>query len=170
MSALFLVLRIIHIVSGVLWIGALITLTWFIFPTVMELGPTGGAFMRHIVGVKKMPDHVLRLALTTLAAGLVLMWLDVRGTTGWMGSRFGMGIGTGATFGIIIILMGMTINVPTAKKLTALSTEIQARGGAPTEAEQAQIKAYQNKLLGALRAASVLGVLAAAAMASARYL
>ena len=50
MNALTLVLRLIHILGGVFWVGAAWMMTLYIAPSVGATGDSGLQFMRHMMG------------------------------------------------------------------------------------------------------------------------
>ena len=87
-----------------------------------------------------------------------------------MRSSTGMAFGTGGVLAIVAIVIGLTINMPTAQRLSALMAEIQGRGAPPTPEQTAAMRALQGRLGNALRFVAVLLVLATSAMAVARYL
>ena len=68
------------------------------------------------------------------------------------------------------LVIGLTVNSPTAKRLGALTASIQAQGAPPSPEQSAQMRQLQARLGTAGRIVMVLLVLATAAMATARYL
>ena len=48
--ALLIVLRLLHIVLGVFWVGAVVFIAFLLFPSVRESGPAGGAVMQRLMG------------------------------------------------------------------------------------------------------------------------
>ena len=86
-----------------------------------------------------------------------------------MASPTGRVYGAGGVFAILAILIGVTVNMPTAKRLGALMASIQASGGPPSPEQQGVLQALQARLGTAVRVVAALLVLATAAMAVARY-
>lgn len=86
-----------------------------------------------------------------------------------MRSSTGMVFGTGGVLALTALVIGLTVNAPTAKRLGELMAAIQARGGPPSPEQAAAMRALQSRLGNALRAVTLLLVLATAAMAVARY-
>ena len=171
MTALIIVLRIVHIVAGVLWAGGVVAIAAFILPAVTAAGPAGPAVMKQLVQVRKMPAKLLGLGMATITAGLLLFWIDWRNSAGtFPQTAFGRAVSVGALFAIIAASIGGFVSKPAADKLGRIGAEVQGRGGPPSEAEAAEIARLQKKLGGAARAVAVLVVLAAAMMAVARYL
>lgn len=169
--AVLLILRVLHIGAGVFWVGSVVFFARFMLPTAAALGQAAAPVMSHLMQVRKVPQVMMGSGLVTILAGAGLYWHDSMGFQGpWMQSNTAMGFGTGAVLAILALLIGLTINRPTAARMAALMGEIQARGGPPTPEQAATMKALQTKLGNALRVAAVLLVLATIAMAVARYL
>src|SRR5215510_9112272 len=74
MDTYMVVLRILHIVAGVFWVGAVLVTFLFLQPTAREIGPAAGPFMAHLAGKKKLVDWVLRAAGLTILAGALMYW------------------------------------------------------------------------------------------------
>jgi len=72
MNILMIVLRILHIVSGVFWVGAALMLAFFISPTVAATKEAGQGFMRHFMGNTKFNLAMWTSAITAVAAGALL--------------------------------------------------------------------------------------------------
>ena len=95
------VLRIVHILAGVFWVGAALTVILFIQPTAKEVGPAAGPFMSHLAGSKRLVDFVLGAAGLTILAGLLMYWRVSGGLDpDWIGSTYGLSITVGALCGI----------------------------------------------------------------------
>ena len=52
MDTYLVVLRIVHILAGVFWVGAVFTTILFLQPTARDVGPAAGPFMAHLAGKK----------------------------------------------------------------------------------------------------------------------
>jgi uncharacterized membrane protein len=164
------VLRLIHILSGVFWVGGILFLARFLFPTATALGPAAGPVMDHLNRVLRLPQILLGAGLITVLSGFTLYWRDSKAAgPAWMGSPTGMVFGTGAVFAILAIVIGLTVNMPTAKRLGELMASIQASGSPPSPEQRGALQALQARLGSAIRAVATLLVLATAAMAVARY-
>jgi hypothetical protein len=167
---LLLVMRALHIVVGALWAGAIVTVAMFLMPSILAAGPAGGAVMRQVVEVRKLPVFMMAVGALTLLSGLALFWFDAHGNEAFVHSPFGRAISVGAALAIVAMVAGMAMNAPTAKRLAALAGEAQKKGGAPDAATAAEMLRLQQKMLVVTRLAAALIVLAVIAMASARYL
>ncbi len=168
--ALLWLFRLVHILSGVFWVGGVLIFSQFVFPAARALGPAGGPVMDQLTRVRQLPRALLTAGGLTVVSGVALYWHDSMGFTGaWMGTLTGMILGGGGLAAIVAIVIGLTINAPTAKRLGALAARVQAQGTPPTPDQAAEAQRLQHRLGSALRAVSALLVLATAAMALGRY-
>ena len=166
-----LVLRILHILPAVFWVGGVLMFARFVFPAARAVGPAAGPLMDQLIRVRKLSQALLGAGVFASLSGLALYWHDSAGFQGpWMSSVTGMTFGTGGLLAIVALVIGMTVNSPTAKRLGALTASIQAQGAPPSPDQSAQMQRLQGRLGAAIQIVTVLLVLATVAMATARYL
>lgn len=129
------ILRVAHIVSGILWAGGALALTLFVAPTMSATGDAGKQFVGHLIGKTRFSLYMLATGWTTVIAGSILYGIDSNWfQSSWMMTAAGSVFGVGAVFGIAAFVFGMALgNTNTA--LAALGAQIQ---GKPT-AEQAAL-------------------------------
>lgn len=164
------VLRLVHILSGVFWVGSVMFTALLLTPTLRAVGPGAGPIMNQLVKVRKLPMVMMMSALLTMAAGIWLLMIDSALQPGvWMKSGTGMTFGAGAVFAILAFAVGMAVNLPTSKRIAAIGSTAAARGGPPTPEEQGELQRLQGRLATASLIVTVLLVLATGAMAIARY-
>jgi len=169
-TSLVLLLRIIHIVIGVVWVGSVVFIALFLLPTVKALGPGGGAVMQHLTQVRRMPMVLMTTVVLTILSGVTLLWNASMGfTAAWMSSGPGRTYSLGAALAIVVAIIGMAVNSPTAGKIGALGAAIRAGGGPPTAEQGAEMQRLQKRLTLAMRASAVLLIGATMAMAVGRY-
>jgi hypothetical protein len=171
MPLLIAVLRVVHVVAASFWLGAALMNAGFLLPAVRASGPAGGQVMKQIVQVRRLPTYLnIAVGLALLSGALLYWWLSGGFASTWLASVHGLGLVAGALLGIVAALVGWFVNAPTAKRFAQLAAQVQAAGRPPSEEELASLQGLQQRLLNATRAGAVLLVLAAAAMAAARYL
>jgi uncharacterized membrane protein len=165
-------LRIVHIATGVIWVGSLFVVVVFVQPSAAALGPAGAPFMSELRR-RRFVDVVFIDAVFTVVAGAFLYWHDWHTYPSfgdWIGSSFGAAL----TVGVLLALSGLgvaaSVTRPTIVRLVALGRQIAESGGAPSTGSAAQIGALQRRLVVAERVSFSLVLLAVVAMASARYL
>ena len=74
-----LILRLVHVVAGAFWVGALYTFFLLVQPTAMAIGPGGQPFMYHLLHAKRFSVILLASAITTVLAGIWLLWITSNG-------------------------------------------------------------------------------------------
>jgi uncharacterized membrane protein len=165
-----LALRLIHIVCGVIWVGGVLFIAWFLIPTIRGVGPAGGPVMSHIVQVRRLPLVMMVVAILTVLSGLALYWRDSAGFHGaWMQTGTGIVFSFGALLGLASVAVGMAVSSPVGRRLGLLAAAAQAKGGPPSAEEAAEMQRLQARLAAASNLVAALLVLATAAMAVARY-
>ena len=157
-------LRDIHIVGAVFWVGGVVVLTLFVLPAARSTAPSGQQMLMDIMLRRKLSVYLIVAAILTTLAGLLLYGRNMSLSGGaWGRSSMGIGMTIGAICSIIAVIIGMSISAPAAKKLAGAG----APGATPLSDEE------RNRLQrrGELASHIVLFLLAIAAltMATARY-
>ena len=167
MDEYMIVMRIIHIVAGVFWVGSTMLFVLFLEPSAAELGPNGGPFMGHLANKKKLPTVLLVASVTTIVAGALLYWRTSSGLDmDWMKSGPGSGFTAGAIAAIVAWLIGFTILRPGMGRLAGM----RQRLGSGDASVRADAESLQRRLrIAGLTNVSLL-TLSVVLMASARYL
>jgi hypothetical protein len=168
---IMVVLRLIHIVGGVFWVGAFIVMAGFLFPAVRATGPQGGRVMQEVMQRRRLPVYLGVAAGLTILSGFV-MYARIAGATNgaWASTRPGMTYGIGGLAAILAIVVGAAVAGPAGRKLGKLGERVQASGGPPSAEQAAQMAALQARIGRGMQAVAVLLLVAVVAMAIARYL
>lgn len=170
MHAELIALRLVHVVGGVLWVGFAAYNTFFVIPTLTELGPAGGPVMAGLQK-RKMLVVLPALAIITILAGLRLMMVvSANNGPGYFQSRMGQTFGAGAVLAIIATVLGFGIVRPSMDKVGKLGAE---RAGASPDRQKA-IDAEMGRLRARAQWSGNLStwllLATAVAMAVARYI
>lgn len=169
-DAFWIVFRFIHVVSAILWAGSAFAVFVFVEPTVAALGPEGGRFMGYMIEKRKVPIVLTSLSGLAVLGGLVLYVKASNGfDTDWISSGPGIGFTIGALAGIAAFTIGLAMIRPTVMKMQALGAQIGAAGGAPTPEQGAEMGRLTERFHALGRADFILIMVAATAMATARY-
>ena len=164
------VLRIVHVVAGVFWVGSVMFATLLLAPSLKAVGPGAGPVMNELIKVRKMPVVMMISSILTVVAGLWLFMIRAAGQPGvFMSSGAGMTYAIGGAMAVLGFTIGMAVNLPTTKRLGAIGSGVAARGGPPTAEEQAEMKRLQGRLSTASQVVMGFLVLATVAMAIGRY-
>ena len=167
MIYLIWLLRIIHIVAGVFWVGGTLMMTFFIAPTVGAIGQSGQQFVGHLMNNLKFSNRMSIAAGSTILAGFILYWIDSQGfTSPWMSSGAGTGFGIGAGFALIGFVFGILMG-RTTRAMAQFGAQMQ---GKPSPDQMTQLRALGKRQATFSAIAAATLVLATIFMAIARYL
>ena len=167
MDIVAVVLRIVHIVAGVLWVGAAGLFFFYLEPAINKLGPEAEKFVDEIVNRRKVPIYFVVLSTLNVLAGVILYWRDFGGIST---SPFGLALGLGGVVSLIAWLGGNLLIPQTLGKLMAIGAEMKASAGPPPADLVARMHATQERLRRIGLIDIVLLLFSVIAMASARYL
>jgi len=157
-------LRAIHVVGGVLWVGGVVVVSLFLLPATQAVGPAAQPMMQFIMGRRKLSVYLMIVGILTTLAGVLLMMRNISLTDGaWARSPMGIGMSAGAAAGILALIVGMTVSAPAARRMTGPPKP----GVAPLTDEQ-RASLMRRVALGS-RTTLVLLSIAALLMATARY-
>lgn len=166
-----IILRVVHILAGVFWVGTAIFFFFFLEPSVRELGNAGEKFMGHLVNKKKMPIVINVTAAVTVLAGILLYW---RGSDGfdldWIMSATGLGFTVGGVAAILAFAAGLVFIKPAVNRMGIIGQAIAMSGGPPTDAQTSEMLQLGAKMALVGRIDLVLLTVAVVAMATARFL
>lgn len=165
-----LLLRLVHVVGGILWVGAIVTLAWFVIPTQRLEGADGGRFVGRMMAERRFSTYLPVLALATLISGFVMYGQAMAGTQGqWASTRPAMIYGLGAVTAVLAFIIGIAMGVASEKKMAAIGRRLKAERREPTAAETALVDSLRARAGLGARIASVLLLVSAVTMAVARY-
>lgn len=165
-------LRIVHIATGVIWVGSLFVVVVFVQPSAAALGAAGAPFMSELRR-RRFVDVVFIDAVFTVVAGAFLYWRDWHTYPSfgdWIDSSFGASLTVGALLAIAGLGVAASLTRPTIRRLVALGMQVAEPGSPPPPETAARIGALQRRLVVAERVSFSLVLLAVVAMAAARYL
>lgn len=166
MIYLIWLLRIIHIVAGVFWVGGTLIMTFFIGPTVGATAEAGQKFVVHLMNNLKFSSRMSAAAGLSILAGFILYGLDARAGTAWLRSGMGIGLSIGAGFALIGFVFGILIG-RTTNAMAQLGAQIQ---GKPTNEQMTQMQAIRKQQATYSNISAAALILAVVFMATARYL
>jgi uncharacterized membrane protein len=167
---LILLLRLIHIVAGILWGGAAVYYLFFVKPSVKAIGAAGPQFMQHLAERRKLPLFMVGTSLLTVLAGGVLYWSSSGGfNAAWIASGPGIGFTIGSVAALVAFLFGNFGIGPTSAQMGALGGQIAASGKGPTPEQVAKMQALEKRLNFAEQVDFIMLVISMLTMATARY-
>jgi uncharacterized membrane protein len=165
-NATMLILRIIHIFTGVFWAGFAFFNVSFLQPAVRAVGAEGQKTMQHLLQKTRFLRTIYLTATLTVISGLIMYGIWGKAM---LSSGFGHSITFGGIFGIIVWLILIFGMRPIFNQMKAVSQQIEAQGTPPTPEQTTEMQALATRLGKNSRlAASLLG-LAVLGMAAAKY-
>ena len=169
---LMIVLRLLHILGGIFWVGSMLIAAGFLYPAARE-GPEGGRTLQRIMVRHHLSAWISAAAGVTVLSGLWMYGRVAAATNGtWVWTRPGIALGVGGLLAIIAATTAGAVIVPTGRRLGEIGARLQQGGSGtpPSPADVADMQRLQARLAGTTRVVAVLLVLTASAMAVARYL
>ena len=168
-STLTLTLRLIHILGGIFWVGTAILIAWFLVPTLHATSREGGVFMQHLMQRRGLQVFLLIAMVLTVLSGLAMYARIAAATHGsWARTAPGIAYGVGAVAAILGGATGALISGSAARRLSAIGVSTGPSG--PSAEQQTEMVRLQGRMGLGSKASALLLVIAAAAMAVARYL
>jgi uncharacterized membrane protein len=171
MHAEFLALRLVHVLSAITWLGGGILTAFFLMPAISG---SQTAMAEVIAGLKRRRFFVFQpiVATLTILSGLRLLWID---SAGFAGSYFDSATGKAFSWGGLSAIIAYIISYGIAFPLNTRAAKIGARlrdvvAVPERESLTTDMNRTRRRAVIATLATVSFGILAASAMAVARYL
>lgn len=168
MDVLMVLLRLIHIVSGVFWAGAIFFMVSFITPSVAATGEEGRKFMQYL-GLRTRLSTAFLIAATLTALSGLIMYLILFGPDA-VTSTYSVVLGIAGVAGLTGWVLGYVISYRTIARMKVVSGQIQAANKPPSPDQLSEMQALSERLTTGTRVTAVLLTIAVVGMAVAQYL
>lgn len=166
-----MVLRVVHIVGGMFWVGATMFMTFFLAPVLASMGPGAGPVMGGLAKRRLMVVLPIVAVLTMLSGTRLMMIASANFQAAYFQSPSGRAFAWGGTFAIVAFVFGMLVSRPAMMKAGALGQQLAA---ATDDASRARIMTELNsaRRRGSIGGAIVLTILIVSVilMSVARYM
>lgn len=164
-------LRLLHIVFGVFWAGAIFAMVLFVQPVVRASGPEGGRFMARM-RERRFFDVLPVAAILTLLSGIELYRrLSAGFNPAWISSPYGMSLTIGGLAAIIAFVIGMFVMRRATLQILDLAQDAQrAAEGPARDAVMARLEPLRTRATLSARLVAALLLVSVVTMAVARYL
>lgn len=168
MQVELLVLRLVHVLGGIFWVGSGLFTTFFLIPALTKAGPaTAGPVMANLQQ-QKLYTVLPAVALLTILSGIRLMWILSGGDPHWFAHRAGHTYAASGALAIIAFILSIFVARPAAVRMGKLS-QAAASDGASRALIATEVQALQRRMMLSTMTAVVMLILAASGMAIARY-
>jgi uncharacterized membrane protein len=165
-----LILRLVHILTGVFWAGTIFFMALYLEPSARAAGPDAAKVMG---GIQK---RGLMTVLPIIALLTILSGIDLyrRASVGfqpaWVHSRIGLTLGIGAVASIVALTIGFFVMRPATMAAGRLAANLPTTSDdAERRRMQAQIEQLRTRSRTALRIVAALLGVAVITMAVGRY-
>ncbi len=166
-----IVLRLIHVVGGIFWVGGALLNFLYITPALTAAGPAAAGAVIGALRQRRLFVVLPTVAVLTILSGLRLMMITSNGfDAGYFESRVGATFAAAGALAILAFLIGITVAMPAQRRMAALGAQIAAATDDATRgARQGEMARIQGRLrmMGPIVTGMLL--LAAAGMGVARY-
>ncbi len=164
------ILRLIHVLGGIFWVGSAVFTTLFLAPALASAGPTAGQVMQALRRRHLMTALPLA-ALLTIASGGRLMWITSGGfAPAYFSTAHGSAYALAGAATIVAFLCAMFVARPTAIRCASLGQQIAATPEPDRAALRVQLAALTRRNVVASAVTIALLLFGSAGMAVARYL
>jgi uncharacterized membrane protein len=162
-------MRVIHIFSGVFWVGASLFMVSFVTPSVIATGQEGQKFMQQLAFRTRFATTMLLVSVLTILSGLVMYWQIFEFHLNALSTGYGLMLTLGAIAGWIGFIIAYFMQNRTIHRMKAISTAIAASGGPPSPEQQAEMKSLSETVSRGGQITSVFLALALLGMSIAQY-
>ena len=169
MQVELLVLRLIHVVGGIVWVGSTAFSFFWLLPAIVQSGPSGGQVM-----VNLQKRHFMTIlpitAILTILSGARLMQIV---SNGFSANYFHTSMGRGFAISALLAIVGFIIGLSVVRPATVKAAKLQqtaASDQTSKELIQGEIRKLQARAAMAGKLVIVLLLLAAAGMSISRYM
>ena len=170
MAAEILVLRLVHVLGGIFWVGSGLFTSLFLVPAFGTAGPAAGAVMGALQQ-RRLFTILPIVAVLTLLSGARLLWITSGGLSDqYLATRTGQVFLWSGIAAIVAFLVGIFISRPAGVRAAMLGAEIGRLPEAERAARAPELERARRRSSASGMAAMVLLLVAASGMAVARYL
>ena len=169
MNTVMIVLRTIHILSGVFWVGFAIFNIVFLQPTIRATGAEGQKTFQYLMRQTKLMTTVYTAATLTTLTGILQYGYVSHLQSAFLASGWGMVLTIGSVAGIIAWFIAIFMIRGLFNNIGKVGQAIQASSGAPDSELVAKMGELVSRLGLVGKTALVFMIISTIGMAAARY-
>ena len=171
MMAEMLVLRLVHVLGGVFWVGAMMYNAFFLMPTIAQAGPAAAGPIIAGFQQRKLFVWLPIVAILTMLAGVRLMMIQSANfSSAYFGTTMGRTYLAGGAMAIIAFAIGFAVNRPAMTRMSELGAAMANANDSAKAAMQGEMAMLRKRSGVATAVVTWLLIAAAAAMAVGRYM
>ncbi|MGD2162789.1 MAG: hypothetical protein PVI81_08030 [Anaerolineales bacterium] len=169
MNVFMIVMRIIHIFSGIFWVGVSFFNIGFLQPTVQATGGEGQSVMQYLTSRTRFTITVYTAATLTLLSGWIMYWSLFKFRLAALASGYGLMLTIGGIAGTIAWVIALVFIRAVLSDMGAIGQAIKTQGGPPNDEQAAQLQALSARMVSLGQWGVVLMVIAVLGMSTAQY-
>ncbi len=170
MTSELIVLRIVHVLGGIFWVGSGLFTSFFLIPALGRLGPAGAGPVMGALQQRRLFTILPVVAVLTILSGVRLLQIASGGfSPAYFDSRTGQTFLWSGVAAVIAFLLSLLVARPAAVRIGQLSSSLatmseEERGTRSIEVERLRRRSSVSSTI-----ATVLLIGAAVGMSIARY-
>jgi uncharacterized membrane protein len=169
MNLFMIVMRIIHIFSGIFWVGVSFFNISFLQPTVQATGGEGQSVMQHLTSRTRFTISMYTVATLTLLSGWIMHWSLFKFRLAALTTGYGSLLTIGGIAGTIAWMIALVFIRSVLADMGTIGQAIMAQGGPPNEEQSAQLQALSARMVSLGQWGVILMVIAVLGMSTAQY-
>jgi hypothetical protein len=165
-----LVLRVVHVLGGTFWVGAMMYNAFFLMPILTQAGPAAAGPVIAGFQQRKLFVWLPVVAVLTMLAGVRLLMIKSAGFSSvYFATPMGRTYLLGGALAVIAFAIGFAVNRPAITRMSTLGATLATAEDSRKAVIQAEMATLRKR--GAVGTAAVnwMLIVAAVAMAVARY-
>lgn len=170
MNLLMIVLRIIHIFSGIFWVGVSLFNIGFLQPTVRATGGEGQNVMQYLTSQTRFTTTTYTTATLTVLSGWLMYWNLFRFRLTALSSGYGLVLAIGGIAGTTAWVVAMVFIRRIIAEMGTVGATVKAQGSPPTPEQSSQLQSLSARMVSMGQLGVVLMVIAVLGMATASYI
>jgi uncharacterized membrane protein len=163
-----IILRLIHIFSGIFWVGGTWMMTTYISGSAKALGDDATKFMQHFTLRSGFQRGMSIAAPLAVLSGAWLYYL-IFGDAIVINTGAGLALTVGGAAGLIAFYFGAFVIGRGTNQMRDIADAIGKKGGPPSAGQLKEMNALQEKISGAGATVAILMVIAVAGMTLSEY-
>ncbi|NQT63843.1 MAG: hypothetical protein HQ556_12855 [Candidatus Marinimicrobia bacterium] len=169
MNILMIILRVIHILSGVFWVGFAIFNLAFLQPTIRATGAEGQKTLQYLMRKTRLMTSVYLAATLTMFTGLIQLGIISNLQHSFINSGWGLIITLGSVSGIIAWFIAIHFIRRIFNQMGVVGAELQSSDAPPNPEKLSEMQALVERLGKVGKTALVFMIISVIGMAAARY-
>jgi uncharacterized membrane protein len=147
MNVLMIVLRVVHIFSGVFWVGVSFFNLGFLQPTVQSTGDEGHKVMQHLTAHTRFEVTAYSAATLSLLSGWLMYWNLFGFRLSVLSSGYGLILTIGAIAGTIAWVIAIVFIRKVLGRMESVGRAIEEQGHPPTPEQASELQASGAQLV-----------------------